>query len=65
MSSCTALKEIYVPSIFELQECCKSDQHTMCPYYSNRDAEPDTGLWRSTKYRTVIKVEKNKCCTKC
>jgi hypothetical protein len=30
MVSCSALKEVYVPSTYELKEYCKSSLHTMC-----------------------------------
>ncbi len=48
MLSCTALKEVYVPSVFELQEYCKKSLHTMCPLYMKNDAQPNTVPLRSS-----------------
>lgn len=31
--SCSANKEIYVPSLFEIHEYCKSLRYKMCPFY--------------------------------
>lgn len=33
ISSCNALDELYVPSLFELQEYCYSKDHRKCPFY--------------------------------
>ena len=35
--SCTARKEVYVPSNFEFKEYCKNTLHTMCPFYMKKD----------------------------
>ena len=32
MFSCTANKDVYVPSQFEFEEYCKSIRHKMCPF---------------------------------
>jgi len=39
MICCTAVKESYIPSMFELDEYCRQDRHKMCPLY--RQAEID------------------------
>jgi len=39
MICCTAVKESYIPSMFELDEFCRLDRHKMCPLY--RQAEKD------------------------
>ncbi len=33
MLSCMADRAVYIPSIFELDEYCKSGRHKMCPFY--------------------------------
>jgi hypothetical protein len=33
LSSCSANKEVYVPSRFELEEYCRDSRHRMCPFY--------------------------------
>jgi hypothetical protein len=33
MLSCSARREVYVPSIFELGEYCKSTRYKVCPFY--------------------------------
>ncbi len=33
--SCNADKEIYVPSIFEFREYCRSMRYKICPFYLN------------------------------
>ena len=33
MFSCSARREVYVPSIFELGEYCKSTRYKICPFY--------------------------------
>jgi len=38
MSSCTAQKEGYVPSAFELEEYCVQVLYPSCPVYVNRNA---------------------------
>mgnify|MGYP001567648936 FL=1 len=30
---CKAGERPYVPSLFELKECCKSEEHRRCPFY--------------------------------
>lgn len=32
-ASCRALKEVYTPSLFELEEYCKSVRYKRCPLY--------------------------------
>ena len=49
MLSCTALKEVYVPSIFEFEEYCKKPLHTMCPFYMKMDIKPNTTPWRTSQ----------------
>ena len=39
MICCTAVKESYIPSMFELDEFCRQKKHKMCPLY--RQAETD------------------------
>jgi hypothetical protein len=38
--SCKADLGVYVPSLFELNQFCQSDRHTVCPYYSLVDNGP-------------------------
>ncbi len=33
MIFCTAVKEGYIPSTFELDEYCRREKHKMCPLY--------------------------------
>jgi len=33
MIYCTAVKEGYIPSTFELDEYCRQKKHKMCPLY--------------------------------
>ncbi len=33
MIYCTAVKEGYIPSTFELDEYCRQGKHRMCPLY--------------------------------
>ncbi len=33
MIFCTAVKEGYIPSTFELDEYCRHEKHRMCPLY--------------------------------
>ncbi len=33
MSACSALDNPYVPSLFELTEYCKRNEHRKCPFY--------------------------------
>ncbi|MEW6109570.1 MAG: hypothetical protein AB1632_10450 [Nitrospirota bacterium] len=33
VSSCKACDKPYAPSLFELQEYCRSISHTKCPFY--------------------------------
>ncbi len=37
MLSCAAMKEVYIPSAYEVQEYCKNTLHTMCSRYLKRD----------------------------
>ena len=39
MLSCKALREVYIPSTYELDEYCRHGQHTMCPFYCKREAD--------------------------
>lgn len=39
MLSCTANKEVYIPSFLELKEYCRSGRHKMCPFYSRIENE--------------------------
>ncbi len=32
--SCKANREVYIPSISELDEYCNQRRHTLCPFYS-------------------------------
>jgi hypothetical protein len=41
MFSCSARREVYVPSTFELGEYCKSTRYKVCPFYC---AAQDEGL---------------------
>ncbi len=38
MFSCTAKKEVYVPSAFEIDEYCKTDRYKICPHYCKRES---------------------------
>jgi len=49
MLSCKALREVYVPSIFELDEYCKNIQHRMCPFYIKNEGEPNSGSYPAAK----------------
>lgn len=33
VSSCKALDKTYVPSLFELVEYCRTQEHRKCPFY--------------------------------
>lgn len=44
MLSCAAC-QAYVPSIFELDEYCKTSRYTMCPCYIKRDDERSWFSW--------------------
>ncbi len=39
MVSCSALKEVYVPSSYELAEFCRNTMNTMCSRYMKRKYE--------------------------
>ena len=39
--SCKANREVYIPSLFELDQYCKHRQHTLCPFYS-QEKLPDS-----------------------
>lgn len=32
-TACRALRAFYVPSSFEMQEYCKTNEHRKCPFY--------------------------------
>lgn len=55
MLYCTALKEVYVPSIFELDEYCKNDGYGMCSAYMKRDAEALDRLYFSNVQNKLSK----------
>ncbi len=42
MPSCKADLQVYIPSIYELEEYCKSVRHTLCPSYCLIDEEKKT-----------------------
>ncbi len=42
MLSCTARREVYVPSGFEFDEYCKSSRYKLCPLY-DQDRPQETG----------------------
>jgi hypothetical protein len=37
--SCSALKEVYIPSGFELDEYCEEERYKICPYYCKSETE--------------------------
>ena len=39
MLSCSARREVYVPSIFELGEYCKCSRYKVCPFYCEAQDE--------------------------
>lgn len=41
--SCKANKEMYIPSILELDEYCKKRRHTLCPIYSRKPGQDCAG----------------------
>ena len=38
MYSCSASRDVYVPSEFELNEYCKSTRYKICPFYCKASA---------------------------
>lgn len=36
--TCTGNSDIYVPSLFELEEYCQSGKSELCPFLSNGDS---------------------------
>ncbi len=42
MICCTAVKESYIPSMPELDEYCRRDQHKICPLYRQAEIEGKT-----------------------
>ncbi len=53
MLSCSALKEVYVPSAFELEEYCKKPLYTMCPFYMKTDLRPESAPLRTSHSRQI------------
>ena len=45
MFSCKALKEVYVPSEFELGEYCRQSRHKICPFYCKSVADGRHIFW--------------------
>ena len=41
ISSCKALGKPYVPSLFELEEYCRTKEHRKCPFYLKDVIKPD------------------------
>jgi hypothetical protein len=39
MIFCTAIKEGYIPSTFELDEYCRRDKHKVCPLYCKAETD--------------------------
>ena len=39
--SCKALDKPYVPSLFELEEYCRTKEHRKCPFYLQDVTKPD------------------------
>ena len=39
MICCTAVKESYIPSMFELDEYCRQDKRKMCPLYCKAEMD--------------------------
>jgi len=39
MIFCTAVKEGYIPSTFELDEYCRQEKHTGCPLYGKAQTD--------------------------
>lgn len=37
MKYCAAEKAVYVPSIYEMREYCRHQQHRLCPFYSRTE----------------------------
>lgn len=33
ISACSSLEKPYVPSLFELEEYCRTNEHRKCPFY--------------------------------
>jgi hypothetical protein len=42
ISSCKALDKPYVPSLFELEEYCRTKDHRKCPFYLKDAIKLDT-----------------------
>jgi len=49
MLSCTALREVYIPSAFELGEYCKNVRYKMCPFYIKRESASNVGTGSDSK----------------
>jgi hypothetical protein len=62
MICCTAVKESYIPSMFELDEFCRQKKHKMCPLY--RQAETDGKIIIMTNMKKTEKwgSEGRACC---
>jgi hypothetical protein len=39
--SCEVLDNQYIPSLFELQEYCRTRHHRKCPFLLRKDVEPN------------------------
>jgi hypothetical protein len=37
--SCNSMREVYLPSDFELEEYCQSTRHKLCPFYGRVAAD--------------------------
>ena len=40
--SCKADLQVYIPSVYELEEYCKSVRHTLCPSYCLIDEKKES-----------------------
>ena len=49
MICCTAVKESYIPSMFELDEFCRQERHKMCPLYRQAEEEGKIIITSDTK----------------
>ena len=44
MIYCTAVKEGYIPSTFELDEYCRRERHRICPLYCKTETDRKLNL---------------------
>jgi hypothetical protein len=42
--SCSALRDAYVPSRFQMDEYCSSQWHSLCPLFRQRREKDQTGI---------------------